>query len=226
MTTTKVPETIYPPLLGPQFAPTTPQNKLREDTSVKLSQLAAQTAVSITEQNAKVSVDEGAIDEAVAADAKPNKIKAYLDNLERLNISQEHARAIIDDVLYKGYYSEEFVVLNRIAVKFKTRSYADLMRTHRLLEAEAARIAMHVNDQLVRYNLAASLVSYGETIFPVLPAAVDGRADTDAQNIEYQKKLDFIQQLPLQVAIALIQLLHKFDEKTFAVFEEGAPEDF
>lgn len=219
----------YPPLLGPQFAPSTPQNKLRDDTSAKLSQLAAHTAVTTTEQLAKApkaSEDIDAVDAAIDPDAKPNKIKAYLDNLERLNISQEHARAVIDDVLYKGYYSEEYMVLNRIPVKFKTRSYADLMRTHRLLEAEAARIAMHVNDQLVRYNLAASLVSYGETTFPVLPAAVDGRADTDAQNLEYQKKLDFIQQLPLQVAIALIQLLHKFDEKTFAVFEEGAPEDF
>lgn len=215
----------HPPLLGPQFAPTPTQNKLRDDTSAKLSQLAAQTAVLVPEKNTKAT-ESLKTEEEQSEETKPDKIKTYLDNLAQLNITQEHAKLIIDDVLFKGYYSEDCKVLNRIPVTFKTRSYADMIRTHRLLEAEAARIAMHVNDQLLRYNLAASLVRYGDTVFPVLPAAVDGRADTDVQNVEYQKKLDFIQQLPLQAAIALIQLLHTFDQKTFAVFEEGAPEDF
>lgn len=144
---------------------------------------------------------------------------SYLKGLKIANLTKAQAVAIMDSVIRGNVYTETIKVCNRIDVVLGTRSYRDLQRASQLIDNADVNLPMHINDLIARYNLAASLRSYGSRVFNFPPNAEEAAE-------AFQIRLDFIYTLPEVVVNQLIQHLHTFDFKVNAVFAKGAPEDF
>jgi len=152
------------------------------------------------------------------------KAEQYQEGLKVEGISVEDARIILDKVLFEGSYSESFKIGGRMPVTLRTRMYKDSQRILRYLESEAPTTPMHVSDLVARFNVAASIQKYGDTVF-TFPVESDSVKPMDVENA-FHERLDFLMNLPVQIVNILINLTGKFDQKIQAVFAEGAPEDF
>jgi hypothetical protein len=138
----------------------------------------------------------------------------YRKNLEKHKISLEDATTIYDGVLTKGYY-EEYVRLkgNHRAV-FRSRKYEDHLRLQTLLEMQKPQLAISQDEIISRMNLASSLYEWeGEVL----------KHETDD---DFDAVMKIIMKLPAPIFSVLVRELSKFDEKIFAVFSEGAEENF
>lgn len=139
---------------------------------------------------------------------------SFEEGLKRVDLEKSEARLIMDTLLANGYY-EESIKLGKITVKIRTRSYQDTLRAQRMLEVEQPQYPLSVNELLARYNVAASIVAYGSTVF----------VKEDPEDA-FQERMDFLMKLPGVVFQRLHEMVFKFDQKISAVFAEGAPEDF
>lgn len=151
------------------------------------------------------------------------KAEDYLKGLESVGLTPVGARGILQQVLVNEKYEETFP-MGPIKVTIRTRSYKDAMRTLRYLELEKPTYAMGINDVLARYNMAASLVAYGENQFEH-PSKKEGATEEEVE-AAYDQRLNFVIELPTVALQKLMQITHDFDTKINAVFAEGAPEDF
>lgn len=151
------------------------------------------------------------------------KAKAYQEGLAAVGISGEEARGILEKVLVNGFY-EESKKMGPIEVVIRTRNYKDVTRTLRFLELEKPTYAIGINDVVARYNMAASLSKYGDTVF-VHPSKRNKATEDDIENA-FHERLAFVMELPTAAADRLQQLVYDFDQKIGAAFAEGAPEDF
>jgi len=146
----------------------------------------------------------------------------YEQNLREFDLTLSGARAIMEKMVTKGFYSEEFKI-GPITCVLRTRVYEDLIRTQRLLESERLEYSSSVQEVLNRYNTAASLVRYGETIFdhPDPQVATDTEIET-----AFEKRLLYLRRLPGLISVRVMQFSYEFDQKMLAVFGDGAPQDF
>jgi len=151
------------------------------------------------------------------------KEQAYLTGLKEVGLSIEKARSIMEQVLIKGYY-EEAERIGPITVRIRTRSYNDTLRAQRYLEAENPTYNMNVQDLVARYNIAASLVQYGDNTF--YHPEDDPSASTDNIESAFADRLRFVMGRPAIVVSKLMALVYQFDLKIASVFSEGAPQDF
>jgi len=151
------------------------------------------------------------------------KAADYQQGLIAVGVSPVVARGILEKVLVESYY-EETCKLGPLQVSVRTRSYNDVMRTLRFLELEKPTYSMGINDVVARYNMAASLVSYGDQKFRF--PTKKGGATEDMIEEAFHERLSFILDLPVVAMNRLMQIVHDFDEKISAVFAEGGPEDF
>lgn len=151
------------------------------------------------------------------------KAEAYQKGLESVGLTPLEARGILEHVLVNDVYEEDFQ-MGPIKVTVRTRSYKDVIRTLRYLELEKPTYAMGINDVMARYNMAASIVAYGGNRFEH-PSKKSGATDEQIDDA-FNKRLDFIMELPTVALQKLMQITHDFDTKIGAVFAEGAPEDF
>jgi len=146
----------------------------------------------------------------------------YNSKLKAVGLTKETATVIMEAILFEGVYVKEYTLLNRIKVMVGTRSYKDIQRATRLLEAENPQTAAHVNDLIARFNVAASLRSFGDKQFKH-PDASEGEEKVDDAFFE---RLDFIMNKPALVVDALIRIVNQFDTMTRVIFTEDAVQNF
>jgi hypothetical protein len=151
------------------------------------------------------------------------KAADYQAGLVAVGLTGIAARGILEKVLVDEVY-EEKIKMGPIDVVVRTRNYKDVQRTLRFLELEKPTYALGINDLVARYNMAASLSSYGEHKF-THPSKKNKASDDDIENA-FHERLSFIMELPVVAVDRLQQIVHDFDQKIGAVFAEGSPEDF
>jgi hypothetical protein len=151
------------------------------------------------------------------------KAEDYAAGLAAVGLTHLQARGILEKVLVNGDY-EERIKLGPVPVVICTRKYSDVLRTLHFLELEKPTYAMSINDVVARYNMAASLVSFGDKTFE-RPSKKEGATD-DAVEAAFHYRLSFVMDLPVVTSDRLMQIVHDFDQRIGAVFAEGAPEDF
>jgi len=145
--------------------------------------------------------------------------KAYLKELE---IDEDEAAQIVDDLLMKGYYEERFNLSKKVAVTLRTREQRDTIRLQVALQVQRPLYNETMDEIITRYNMAASLVSFGRETF-AFPKTAD--LDKVASDL-FDKRLEHVERLAAPVFSRLSILLAKFDRKVSAVMRDGVAENF
>jgi hypothetical protein len=188
-------------------APRTPilPGKQKEKIEASLDIIAEMASTKPEEEEKKLSPEE-----------------KYEQTLKEFDLTLRDARSIMEKMVTKGFYSEEFKI-GPITCVLRTRVYEDLIRTQRLLESERLEYSSSVQEVLNRYNTAASLARYGENIFE----HPDPQVSTEIEIEEaFEKRLLFVRRLPQLISVRVMQFSYEFDRKMLAVFGDGAPQDF
>lgn len=149
-------------------------------------------------------------------------IKPYKERLADAGITLAVAQHVLDQLLMHGdHYAEDVKVGPSLMVRFRTRQYADTMRTYAAIEREAPRFRDTTDALQVRYMLAASLESYGNKTFRFPP-------HTDPQEADkaFGERLTFIQGLSDFAVQVLAREFYKFDRKVALILSDGAVEAF
>jgi hypothetical protein len=219
-------ETKTPPLVGQFSGP--PGNAARSpvDLPRKPAPAATPEGAEKLEDALKASAAEKAEkkqDDAPRIKTPQEKAADYKAGLQEVGVSEMEARGILEKVLIHGVY-EEKQKIGPVEVTVRTRNYEDALRAMRYLELEKPTYAMGINDVVARYNMAASLSSFGEKLFEH-PRKQDGATNDVVENA-FDVRMSFIVGLPTVAFDRLQQIMHTFDGKISAVFAEGAPEDF
>lgn len=148
----------------------------------------------------------------------------YIKGLEDAGLTVAQARVIMEAMFVQGYYEEEVYLGAGTYATFRSRQYYDTIRSNRKLEADRVELVTSIHNVVNSYNTAASLVKYAGKDFKV-PKPQDA---VDHQVIEdsFTARLDFLERLPVQISVKLMQKVFEFDKKLMAVFADGAPQDF
>lgn len=163
------------------------------------------------------SLEEQGIEETPPA-------KTYEEQLEAAGLTIEKARVIRDNVLFKHYHEETYLIANKLPVILRTRVYEDAQRAMQRLESEAPQYPISINDLIAHCNMAASLRQYGDRKFTMYTA--DDKATEEQKDEAFEERSRFLAALPTNALDALMQYAAEFDEMVAAVFAKGAPEDF
>jgi hypothetical protein len=149
--------------------------------------------------------------------------KEFMEGLKEVGLDIEAARAIMDSVLEKGHCIEVHTLRGKEIV-VRSRGYRDTLRAQRFLEVENPTYATSMDEIIMRYNSAASLVRYADKEFD----HPEDREETSDQDIEkaFDRRLRFVETLPSIMVGKLNTVVYNMDVKLAAVFAEGAPEDF
>lgn len=213
------------PLVGQFSGPS--ENAFRAPASLPRKQVVASGVPGADKLVEELKNDSTKVEstEEVATRPKTPKEKEteYLTGLAAVGVPAVEARSILEAVLVKDQYVETFR-MGPLAVTLTTRNYADVLRTLRYLELEKPTYSLGINDLVARYNMAASLVGYGDHKFEH-PSKKTGATDEEV-DVAFHVRLAFILELPVVAVNKLMQLTHDFDKKIEAVFADGAPEDF
>ena len=164
--------------------------------------------------------------ESETADSKKEedpkkKTQTYRERLKAADITETHAREVMDAVLFDGEYRETINLRENFQVVLRTRAYEDTLRLMRVMEAENPTFPVHVNDIIGRYNVCASLVQYGKTVF-----TPPEKQTEEAKEADFEARLQYIFSLPEIAVSKLIDLVSRFDKKIAIIFSEGSIEDF
>lgn len=146
----------------------------------------------------------------------------YEEMLKEAGIPLEEAAQIVDAVLFKGHYSEKIKLSSRVSVVLRTRQARDTSRAFTYLEVSKPLYEQHFNEIVSKYALAASLESLGTDTFVFPPQT----ASADEYEAAFQKRLNYVNNLPDPVLRLLFVKSYKFDEKVRVVLQEGAIENF
>lgn len=149
-------------------------------------------------------------------------IEDYKKYLKDMKISEAEAEEIVDNLFTRGYHSEKAQLTKRISATLRTREHADTLRLQTALEVQRP-IYQHVMQEITaRYNLAASLESFGDEAF-AFP-----KSGADKEEIErlFDIRLQFVERMADPAFYRLSDLLARFDRKVSAVMREGVAENF
>ena len=149
-------------------------------------------------------------------------VEDYQEYLKAQKIPEEVAGAIVDNLFTRGYHSERYKLTKRIAATLRTREHGDTLRLQSALEVQRPIYTHVMNELMARYNLAASLESFGETTFAFAKVG----ADKDEVERLFDVRLQFIERMPDPAFYRLSDLLAKFDRTVAAVMREGVAENF
>ncbi len=147
----------------------------------------------------------------------------YNEGLVAADITSSNARTIVDAMLEKGAYEEDFRIAGKLTITLRSRDYGDVQRTMRFLESENPTFVQNINDFISRYNLAASLKRYNTDVFDFPDRRKFSVNDVEAA---FDKRLEYLTGIPTSVLDRMMQCLVAFDIKVAASLAEGAPEDF
>lgn len=149
-------------------------------------------------------------------------VEDYREHLKQHGISEEKAARIVDDLLTKGFYEEEFPVSKRVSLTLRTREHRDTMRMQIALQVQRPLFTDTLNELVSRYNLAASMAAYnGKRYDFPSEGATDEQADT-----LFDTRLKAAEHFPAAVFSMATMLLAKFDRMVLAVMREGVAENF
>ena len=201
-------------MLDPRSIPKD-QHEDEEDVKVKpKAQTPTTMLVDALERGFKKDVNE--LEEVVAP------IKPYKERLADAGISLEYARNVLSHLIDSGgQYAEDVRLSPRTTVRFRTRQFADTMRTYAAIERETPRYADTTDSIQLRYMLAASLEAYGEKTFR-FPRTTDTSELDDA----FGERLAFVQGLSDFAVRVLAREFSKFDQKIALILSDGAVEAF
>jgi hypothetical protein len=151
----------------------------------------------------------------------------YPERLEKLEVSDEEAHEIIDNICEKGSHLEAVVIRKKrkdkpeIKAVFMTRD----TRTQAFISVEAAKrhgnIPMVYEKIMGELQLAASLVHYSGNNYPALSDIEDDKEF----EVELMKRAHIFSKLPAPITVVLARKLSEFDLKITAVMAPGY-EDF
>jgi len=161
--------------------------------------------------------DEAAELEKQAKELENDPMKRYQKALKMVNLTEEHAAEIVDEVLFgENGYVEEFVLKGakrEIIGSFRTRQAPDSERLFGALAKES--LSPNQRDHITaQINLADSLHRYGDEEFP------HGTDDEHKQNLEW------VRSLRAPVFTMLSQMLAQFDQRVLIACQKGAIENF
>lgn len=184
------------------------------------------SVVSPTSSPTKDALD--AADRTLDADARRDEaalapLKSYEERLKDVGVDKAKASRIIDDVLLKGFYSEDIKITSSVNVRLRTRNARDTKRATEIIEAQRMTYALHYNESLSRILLAASLESFGKDTLPHPPMR---KSTPDDIEKAFQERIAFVDSLPDPALRVLMTKLAKFDTMVSTVLEEGSIENF
>lgn len=139
----------------------------------------------------------------------------YTDRLEMANIPAEYAKKVLNCILLElKPWQESFEIKPGYNVVFRTRLPRDLAKLNSALESLAPRYQSTKDFEIAKYNLAGSLVSYGDISF-------------DSQSSEgFKRTLEWVMDIPHPVFELLTAKLREFENKISLVFSPGYEENF
>jgi len=149
-------------------------------------------------------------------------IEDYKKYLAELDIDEENAATIVDDLMTHGFYEETFKLSKTRTCTLRTREHRDTVRLQTAMQIQRPLFQDSMNELQARYNMAASLGAYnGETYY--FPEPKD-----DAEKVDklFDERLKAVECLPAPLFSVVSLLLSKFDQKILAVLRPGVAENF
>ncbi len=146
----------------------------------------------------------------------------YKEFLKKQGIEESKASEIVDNLLTTGFHQETYHLSKSVSIDLRTRRQEDLLRLQAAMKAQRPVYDDAIDELLTRYNMAASLVRYHETIFEFPP---DG-ADRSVTEKLFDERLKYVENLPAPVFSAISSKLARFDWTVMAVMQEGVAENF
>jgi len=128
----------------------------------------------------------------------------FSKRLELLEVTKDEAATICDSILTKGGATKKFEI-RKVPVILVTRESQIYMKMLEKIGKESYS-RLYLNELMVLYNAAGSLLKYGETEFKAYKDIAD--EDRDAY---IQEKMNFLLELPLPVYTILSKEIVKFD---------------
>lgn len=162
---------------------------------------------------------------AAEADKAEKSLKpreTYEERLRQADVSTDEAALIVDAIIEQGFWEEEIKITSKKKARFRTRQALDAERVNNALETARPSYTTTQNELTYKYLLAASIASYGDLVFQ-FPKAADSRTESDKL---FQKRLDWVNNLPDPLLRMLFTKLGTFDFKIGVVTAEGAIENF
>jgi hypothetical protein len=169
-----------------------------------------------TDGGSRKEVPEEIKREAAALDSAISELEnapkfSYEKQLNELGVSKEEAALMVDTLLRGETLTKSYPITSGVSVVFKARSVNDDMRLAQHLEDTKPMFQSTIDLSIARYNVAASLVRYG---------------NKDFSETFFQEKLEWVNNLPKATINVLVSRLNKFDRLVFAITEDGALENF
>lgn len=149
-------------------------------------------------------------------------VQDYRKFLKEHKISEDDAEDIVDALLTRGYYEEVTPITRRRNVTLRTREHRDLLRLQVVFQVKQPVYQGAVDELTVRYNLAASLVSFDDKAFEF---PTHDTSDTAADKM-FDVRMEYIERMPSPLFTKLSMKLAAFDRKIAAVMREGVSENF
>lgn len=146
----------------------------------------------------------------------------YKKYLQEQKIEESEAAEIVDNLMMKGFHEERFPLSKRLTVTLRTRTQQDVIRLQTAMQVQRPIFQDTMNELIIRYNMAASLTSFGETVFEFPPE----KASVAEQDKLFDVRLAFVEKMASAVFTKLSIKLAKFDQKIAAVMREGVAENF
>ena len=149
-------------------------------------------------------------------------VENYQQYLKELKISEDDAARIVDDLMTKGYYEENFKISKTRRCALRTRAHRDTMRLQIAMQVQRPLFQASLDELQARYNMAASLAAYNDENY-YFPTATDSQEKVDKL---FDERLKAVELLPAPIFSMISTLLAKFDHKVFAVLRSGVAENF
>lgn len=191
-------------------------NKINIDNLLKGQELPEEPS----EQTEEEVINEAA--EELAEELYSTPSEMWRQECELHGLSMSEAAKILDEVMSKGFYEESYRVAGRV-FKLRTRTTVDgdrLIEMLRELRPDNNAVLTHL---VARINLASSLSSFGNEVFPHTYPSDDNRPTLDA---EWKNRWSYTSSLPQPIFLAVTQTLQNFDEKVSLACDARALENF
>jgi len=173
----------------------------------------------------KTSLDaaESRLDAAASKDEEALKpLKTYEDKLKAVGLDKTKAAVILDDVMLKGFYSEEIAVTPRVKARLRTRNARDTKRAQTMLEGMRLTYDSHYAESLSRILLASSLEQFGNDQLPHPNRKAQDKDIEDA----FTTRMSYVETMPDPALRIMFKRLMEFDQRVAAALEDGAIENF
>lgn len=174
-------------------------------------------------QSGDAAPEAGTTEDATDTAQKLSPLERWKKNLKAAELSEDRANAILDAIISKGYYEQDYKLLHgRLRVRFRTRSASTLRRVGDALDQVNTNDPRVHNQVMGRLLLIDSLAGYNRTTFVFPPVS----APMDEQQMALKARADVVDALPAMVYEALMATLSRFDIQVAAACSEGDVEGF